>query len=278
MTNQDSTSDISYLERQRVSEATGFDIQQQLANRSKMENRMVGAWDGSRRWEYPLCRVCGETIKDILVVKFELWENPFEVTQTVCDNCKQLVDDHYESTVKTKWDTKCPLIYRKIIQSWDKSIDHINVEASKKVTAWEYQNRGMYLYGSSGKGKTTAIWKLYQRIEDTHGFVPVVINSVPLARILAKQAKDLGSPDAWLCNCRVLIIDDFGKEKMTTSFAAMIYELINYRYEQFKPIILTSKFDSKNLLQRFSNSSNDSLGFDICRRISDVCEPINFDK
>jgi len=274
----ESTPDITHIERMRVFEAIGFNIKQDIADRSKMEHKLVATWDEGSRWKHPMCKVCGLEIKDILIEKFKAFGGDFDLTQTVCDDCKPIVDQHYQSKVRTKWDDECPAIYKGIIDGWDSKIGHINVEASKKVTSWEYQNKGMHIYGPSGKGKTTAIWKLYKSIEEKHGFTPVVINAVPLARLLAKQAKDLSSPSAWLFKCRILIIDDFGKEKMTASFAAMIYELINHRYENFKPMIITSKYDSKNLLKRFKESSDDSLGFDICRRISDVCVPVNFDE
>ena len=106
--------------------------------------------------------------------------------------------------------------------------------------------------------------------------MPVFINSVKLTRLMSQKAKEMAGPHSFLCNCRVLIIDDFGKEKMTAAAASMLWELIDWRYHHFKPTIYTSKFDSKKIVERFKDSSSDSLGFDICRRIAATCEPVKF--
>jgi len=279
MTSADSTSNTTQLECDHVHKAVGFSIKKERHERSRMESKMAETWDGKKEWKPKLCKICGNSIQDSLDDgDYEVFGRKFDFTVTICNDCKPIADLHYDITAKTKWNENCPEMYKRIICQWDKSLGHININASQQVTSWEYQNKGLYVYGPSGKGKTTAIWKLYKTIEEAHGFVPIIMNAVPLARELAQHAKDLSGPDSLLYKCNVLIIDDFGKEKMTESFSAMIYELINYRYENFKPMIITSKYDSKNLLKRFQESSNDSLGFDICRRISDVCVPVNFDE
>ena len=275
-TSNHSTSDtLDLLQVDRVQKATGFLVEADSRKRTQLEIKMVASWDHGSYWKHPHCKVCAKIIEPLYVEEFEVWGATHKLTQTICDDCVSIVDDHYDCPVATKWGANCPPYYKNIIENFDKEDKGIDRPSHKSVAFWQYGRKGIYAYGSSGSGKTSSCWALYKRLE-TDGIVPVFINSVKLTRLMSQKAKEMAGPHSFLCNCRVLIIDDFGKEKMTAAAASMLWELIDWRYHHFKPTIYTSKFDSKKIVERFKDSSSDSLGFDICRRIAATCEPVKF--
>ena len=58
----------------------------------------------------------------------------------------------------------------------------------------------------------------------------------------------------------LLIIDDLGKEKATEWTSQTIYSIINARYENERPIVITTNYTLKNLVDRMTPSgSQDSI-------------------
>ena len=51
-------------------------------------------------------------------------------------------------------------------------------------------------------------------------------------------------------NCRVLVLDDLGKEQATEFAISMLYELVDGRYMQGKPTVVTSNFSRGELMTR----------------------------
>lgn len=68
----------------------------------------------------------------------------------------------------------------------------------------------------------------------------------------------------------VLILDDFGVEKMTDWAYQMLYSLINYRYENLKTTIYTSNLDLEELAAHTGDSR-------LTSRIQEDCTIIKFD-
>jgi len=275
------TATIEQTEQARVYEATGFRIQDEERQRSSMEREMVKTWQGEDRWEKGKCKVCGFQLPyDDDDVDYQGIKGIFT---TVCDGCGEITDEHFDgdggkvASLTPKWSENCPLLFQDITLNLDLSRNDINLVSYKKVADWRYNKQGMYISGDSGKGKTAAIWALCRNIERETGTAPQVIKAVALAGRLARSAKDLDVTQVtWMIRRKVLIIDDLGKEKITPSFTAQLFEVINGRYEQFRPTIVTTKFRGESLKKRFSNIGEDSTGNDIIRRLGQTCEAIDF--
>jgi hypothetical protein len=270
---------INFLQQDRVREATGYSIKAEQGERSEMEKMMVKTWaDPGMSCEKGHCCVCDSLLEEPDPVRIPVFGGSVDITPTICDKCEPLVASHFEVSSQASWHTTCPAMFQDIIMQFDKSIGKIDVSATKSVSHWEYGKTGLYIYGKSGAGKTASVWAMYRRLEEKLGFAPVIVSAVELAGLLARNNKNLGDlRQSFLCRCRVLVIDDLGKQKVTEAFASALFDLINHRYENYKPIIITSKYDSKKLIDQFAGASrNDSLGFDVCRRLSDICEPVKF--
>lgn len=55
----------------------------------------------------------------------------------------------------------------------------------------------------------------------------------------------------------LLIIDDIGKEQPTEWALTKIYQIINARYEDYKPMIITSNYTTEELVERMTPPSGD---------------------
>ena len=60
-------------------------------------------------------------------------------------------------------------------------------------------------------------------------------------------------------NADMLIIDDLGTEKISSWALEKLYTIIQNRFEKGLPIIITTRFDKKGLISRFSYSNDQDL-------------------
>jgi DNA replication protein DnaC len=70
-----------------------------------------------------------------------------------------------------------------------------------------------------------------------------------------------------LAKVHVLVIDDLGKEKVKEWTEQMLYRVINMRYEQLKPLIVTSNFNLTELEKRYPDT-----GPYIVSRLVEMCD------
>jgi len=279
----------------RVYNATGYIIKSENKDRSRMQRRMVETWDGMDTHREGHCRICNSSLGDDFKQTIDEWVDPkggvimkkVELFATVCNTCAPLVDDHYgdgehdednKDNATPKWDNECPLKFRNIIQSFNPEGSQIDKPSYDIVSRWSYSRKGMYITGDSGLGKTSAVWNLFRELERETGTAPKFIKAVHLSRILARAARDVeDDPVRWLTKYKVLIIDDLGKEKITNSFAAQLFDVIDGRYENDRPTIITTKFRGGALQKRFTEAGDDSTGNDIMRRLVDSCREVCFE-
>lgn len=289
---------IGMVEARNVERATGLRIANDQRRRSRLQLRLAQTWgDGQRAEWHPgqgLCKVCGkgfcEPGEDSVTVSLFGGE-PMTFQTSTCGNAKEdvnscaaLVSEHYgtgggnederEVSEHPKWDKLCTPRFKVAV---DLTPPAPSVDAAKLayVAAWRPggpEKKGLYILGPSGTGKTTAFWLLARDLEKA-GCAPVVLTALELSRVLQTAARDIRDV-AWLCRCRVLMVDDLGKEKATPAASALLWEVLDQRYNHGLPVILTSRFPSKDLAERFGEAS---IGQDIIRRLFDVCEGVKFE-
>ncbi|MGN1211360.1 MAG: ATP-binding protein [Candidatus Cryptobacteroides sp.] len=127
---------------------------------------------------------------------------------------------------------------------------------------------GFMLYGSVGSGKTTLakamcqlIRMLYDRFELGDRRVPVTMTT---ALELSKAATDDDtSRFNSLKNARFLFLDDVGVEPPTVknwgNEISPVVELIYFRYDFQKPMIITSNLSFRELKQRYGERVGDRM-------------------
>ena len=64
-------------------------------------------------------------------------------------------------------------------------------------------------------------------------------------------------------NCEILLIDDLYKGKITQSDVNIIFEIINYRYLNHKPIIVSTEFTVEELLD-FDEATGSRI-YEMCK-------------
>ena len=71
-------------------------------------------------------------------------------------------------------------------------------------------------------------------------------------------------------NVRLLVIDDFGKERLSQWSLPIIWQVIDRRYGDMRPTVFTSQYDRKGLSRRFAEGGGDAeMSQAIVRRMLD---------
>lgn len=262
-----------------VWDAVGISIELRPEFRTELERRLVKRWgDGQTKWIEGVCKICGAVIPNPRQVT-ELWGQEMVFTFGCCNQCTEIRDAHYskgrtpspEGRSRTPlWDEQCPELYKELIDDLPPAIDG---QAFAQVVGWmpAKGGRGMILTGNSGKGKTTALWALFRALEQKETNA-VFVTAVELQRQLSEAARDVKGVKH-LTHTRVLMIDDLGKEKLTASVAALLWEVVDSRYANRRPIVISTRYASHAFEERFGDAV---LGKDIRRRLIDCCQVVQF--
>lgn len=124
------------------------------------------------------------------------------------------------------------------------------------------EQNGMALIGPIGTGKTHLAASIANALLQT-GKRVICMPSVDMLAKIRATFKDDGNDDEIMNDLKtvdLLIIDDLGKEKATEWTSQTLYSIINARYENELPIIITTNYPLKNLVDRMTpNGSQDSI-------------------
>jgi DNA replication protein DnaC len=129
--------------------------------------------------------------------------------------------------------------------------------------------QGIYIHGGVGCGKTYVAWALWQEWKDRGGNEPIFWNVSELVRSIKrdfdKHPYDRERSEEEVMEWRgVLFLDDLGAERLTDFVAEALYLIINRRYEEKLPTIITSNLDLGELSKQ--------IGDRIASRITGMCD------
>lgn len=146
---------------------------------------------------------------------------------------------------------------------------------------------GLLIVGNSGTGKTHLAAAVLNEIIAAYisaECVPPAIVGSTMGDMLLRlretyAATDKGSEESILrtyTEVPLLLIDDFGSEQMTDWAAARIFTIINARYNESKPTIITSNYASDTgLAQRLTPKGQPvAAGAKIADRLAEMCSRI----
>jgi DNA replication protein DnaC len=138
--------------------------------------------------------------------------------------------------------------------------------AKEYADSFEYNlktGKGIYFEVTNGTGKThLAVAISLQLIKNG---VPVICkSSIDLLADIKKAYDKAGdiSENAVIDIYRkvdLLIIDDLGKEQCTPWTVSTLYAILDYRYEDMKPTIITTNYNEEMLIKRLTPQGGDSL-------------------
>lgn len=152
------------------------------------------------------------------------------------------------------------------------SYDDVPQNIKDHMKNMKVNNRGIYIHGGVGCGKTHIAYALKMKYESVMKMTPSFWNTTELFEAI-KEDYDKHYSDkthlleALMKSDRLLFLDDIGSEKPTEWVQERFYLLINKRYNEMKPIVFTSNYSIAELAAR--------LGDRVVSRIVESCEIVH---
>jgi DNA replication protein DnaC len=180
----------------------------------------------------------------------------------------------------------------------DATIDKVAPDLVEKFSNIRDTRKGLYIHGGVGTGKTHTAYALYRQWEEqraaeiekereeiskklsesSNSISPVVIKPRPVAefwnmtRLLyelrkeMRKSSDESLSDNLILHKNLLFIDDLGAEKVTEWVEEVVYLIINTRYENNIPIVITSNYPLSKIAEL--------VGDRVASRIKEMCHVV----
>lgn len=141
---------------------------------------------------------------------------------------------------------------------------------AKKFDSMIERNQGLLLYGSEGTGKSFAAACIANYLLDR--MVPVIMTStVKLISQIQSGSYEEEQLIQRMSGVKLLVLDDFGAERRNEYAAERVYNIIDSRYRQQLPMILTTNLNLNDM-----KAETDMTYRRIYDRIFEVCYPLQF--
>lgn len=157
-----------------------------------------------------------------------------------------------------------------------------NPDAYWKVQEWDYESdRNLVAFGPAGSGKTRAV---YHKVRDL--ILSKQLGPNPDVEVWtgARLGERLGSPKereeliADLEDTQILFIDDIGFMRITDNNQQPLLRIINTRYEEHRPIVITSMRGFSTMTKSIGGTKFEDGAIAIVRRLHQdkAADVINF--
>lgn len=153
------------------------------------------------------------------------------------------------------------------------------IENIKRMSLEEMRRHGIYLYGQPGTGKTHLLADLCCNLIDRGAYYSNVTwanTSSILTTIRSSFGKKYGYEEDTeqekileRLKRRYLFLDDLGTESATDWSKEILYEVINFRYEERLPTFISSNLSPKELANK--------LGDKFASRVIEMCRSVKTD-
>lgn len=145
-----------------------------------------------------------------------------------------------------------------------------------KAESWEPKDYkcGLILHGETGGGKSRAAWLVFNKLWMRH--YPdrsLFLQMRKFEGLIEKGFDDRehGKVLDILISCPVLVLDDFGKERLTQRLESDIFAVLDERTSNLRTTIITTNYTGDRLVDRFSNKET---GVALVRRLRDYFVPM----
>jgi hypothetical protein len=206
----------------------------------------------------------------------------YEFNESLCDHCfsfKRLNEvenkDEAKKTLElrlSKWAELCPLKYR------DSDCSFMPHGLLDRVMAYKPSKRGLLCLGDSQLGKTTACWKLLEKLHIIDGIKFAALTEPEFSVIASKKSR-LRTIDEWLrelCNIPLFFLDDIGHSATTSKHMEELFYVIDQRVSWKRPIIATTQFTSEELIGKAKGTGSEKTALAIINRLRQSCEIVVF--
>jgi len=138
----------------------------------------------------------------------------------------------------------------------------------------DIQANGLIIMGKSGVGKTHLAGAIANKLIK-NGKIVLMGRLTTLLGILKETFRDNTKSENELIelysNVDMIIIDDLGTERISNWALEKLYTIIQNRCENKLPIIITTRFNKKGLIERFSNSNDKVLVDATISKLYQIC-------
>lgn len=219
-----------------------------------------------------ICRVCGREFKVLARPGVVIDPRP-------CSECVR------EANAQQEFETRAGALraaFEQMIEPKyaETDLEHAtmvrNMAAINKVLAWRpySDGKGFLLCGGSGSGKTRTAWLLIRRLMCEYAIRVVAIREVEFIEEYRKRWKDRTEAEFAdnMKRCPVLFLDDVGVSSPSATYKEHLYNLVETRTANKRPIIATSNLRSSEIEERMGVKD----GARIITRLRDACEMVQF--
>lgn len=160
------------------------------------------------------------------------------------------------------------------VQEHTKKAYEIALDYAKNFEVYKEKGEGLFITGGYGVGKTHLAASIANYLISNEIATVIFGNVTTLLGRIRHTYSDSSQYEEEqimkeLYDVDLLIIDDLGKEKPTQWVEEKLYMVINQRYENYKPIVVTSNLELEEIEQRLEN-----CGGAIVSRIIEMCRGI----
>lgn len=183
-----------------------------------------------------------------------------------------VVPEYLEDEVEEK-----PIIKQSITRAIERSgipkryLNADKTSLDQSVLEWcDHLSDGLLLQGDVGRGKTHNACGIAIKLLKDEKIKSVRFVSFPnlLEKIKAGfNKRDCEDLEEQCISSRFLILDDIGKEKASEWSAGILFNILNERYANKLPTIITTQYSGNELLKKFSYDGDDKTGKAIISRL-----------
>lgn len=166
-----------------------------------------------------------------------------------------------------------PPLFLKHRSGCESLYEDVRREAGDVVSAFK-RGRGSYIVGGVGTGKslvaaTAARYAVDCGLGARFTSASEVLDAV---RSSFGTSKDSRKVMDFYASTRFLVLDDLGKESPTDWVLMKLFELVNDRYENMRPLVVTTQYQRDELIARLAKNGDKETAVAIVSRLAETCD------
>lgn len=215
-----------------------------------------------------------KTITEIIGSELVAADKGIDLDQRGRDYHKKAMNDHRNDYFKAN----CPIDYLKF------DLEHPTLQTNRKqieqILNWQENPVGILATGSSGKGKTRAMFALCKRLicdqEKEVAIWPAKEFFYQLESNVRYGHDEAGEFVKRVAHKKILFIDDYGQESVLANkqdwATGWFFRLLDIRIGARLPLLMTTNMTAKQMTE----GASDLSGNPFIRRVLELSKPIKF--